>query len=213
MVGKGIFTVRFTVTAQKLQIQQKYEIFSVYSTIASLTRSRMLRALLLKLREGGGHDNNFAIQSREEFTVAACHAAFEFLPIERHNEFANWLYEKAGDIFISNPNQSELIFYNKSKGAMDVHEADITNGMGGELIETAAVKMYLEQLNTFLEAPSNTPFLLVGPAGAAKSLLIEHAVHELSGYELITINCTTQLTPAYVIHCLKQVRLLAKNII
>lgn len=172
-----------------------------------LTRSRMLRALLLKLR-GAGHDNNFNIQSREEFTVAACHAAFEFLPNERHNEFANWLYDKAGGIFISNPNHADLIFYNRNKVTVDVYdEASITNGDEGELIETASVKMYLQQLYGFLEAPTNTPFIIVGPAGVAKTLLIEHAVHELSGYELITINCTTQLTPAYVIHCLKQVKI------
>lgn len=161
----------------------------------------MLRALLLKLQ--AGHDNNFNIQNREEFTAAACQAAFEFLPIERHNEFANWLYEKAA-LYIPNPNQAELMFYNKSKNSLDVYETDIGSG-GGELIETASVKMYLNQLKGFLEAPYTTPFLIVGPAGAAKTLLIQQAVQDISGYELLTINCSTQLTPAYIIHCLRQV--------
>ncbi|KAI8114967.1 Cytoplasmic dynein 2 heavy chain 1, partial [Lucilia cuprina] len=168
-------------------------------TFPGLTRSRMLRALLLKLQ--AGHDNNFNIQNREEFTVAACHAAFEFLPVERQNEFSNWLYNKAG-LYVANPNHSELMFYNKSRKSLDVYESDISGG--GELIETASIKMYLQQLKSFLEAPSSTPFLVVGPAGAAKTLLIQHAVQDMSGYELLTINCSTQLTPAYIIHCLRQ---------
>ncbi|XP_065356058.1 cytoplasmic dynein 2 heavy chain 1 [Calliphora vicina] len=173
-------------------------------TIPSLTRSRMLRALLLKIHSG--HDNNFNIQNREEFTLAACHAAFEFLPVERHNEFANWLYEKA-DLYVANPNHSELMYFNRSRNMVDVYETDISSGggsFGGELIETASIKMYLQQLKGFLEAPCSTPFLIVGPAGAAKTLLIEQAVQDMSGYELITINCSTQLTPAYIIHCLRQ---------
>lgn len=168
----------------------------------------MLRALLLKLQTQ--HNNNFNIQNREEFTVAACHAAFEFLPIERHNEFANWLYEKAG-LYVPNPNHSELIYYNKSRNSLDIYETDIGGAGGGELIETASIKMYLQQLKGFLEAPCTTPFLIVGPAGAAKTLLIEQAVQEMSGYELVTINCSTQLTPAYIIHCLKQVNYFVGN--
>lgn len=176
------------------------------SSFPCLTRSWMLRALLLKLRGNG----DYALQSRDAFTISACRAALEFLPVERHNEFANWLFEKA-NVYVSNPNQADLMFYNKTRGSLDIYESEIvgtgsTGYESGDLLQTAAVKMYLDQLRGFLEAPATTPFLLVGPAGAAKTLLIEQAVLDMSGYDLVTINCSTQLTPSYIIHVIKQVR-------
>lgn len=166
----------------------------------------MLRALLLKLHGNG----DLVLQSRDAFTVAACHAALEFLPVERHNEFANWLFERA-NLYVTNSNQAEMVFYNKSRNSVDIYDTDV--GISGsinlgELLQTPAVKMYLDQLRIFLEAPANTPFLIVGPAGAAKTLLIEQAVMDMSGYELVTINCSNQLTPAYIIHSIKQVKVI-----
>ncbi|XP_061401208.1 cytoplasmic dynein 2 heavy chain 1, partial [Musca vetustissima] len=170
-----------------------------HSTLPCLTRSWMLRALLLKL----GDYAAAAIQNRDAFTVAACQAAMEFLPAERHNEFANWFYEKA-NLYVTNPNQAELMFYNESRNSVDIYEAGESSDFG-ELVQTAAVKMYLHQLKGFLEAPNaTTPFLIVGPPGSAKTLLIEHAVDDMSGYDLVIINCSTQLTPSYIIHSIKQ---------
>uniref|UniRef100_A0A1I8Q9V5 Dynein heavy chain, cytoplasmic n=1 Tax=Stomoxys calcitrans TaxID=35570 RepID=A0A1I8Q9V5_STOCA len=178
----------------------------LFSSLPCLTRSWMLRALLLQLRGNG----DYALQNREAFTICACHAALEFLPVERHNEFANWLFEKA-NLYVTNPNHSELMFYNTERNCIDTYESEIaaTGSFGdgnnvGDLVPTAAVKMYLQQLKAFLEAPANTPFLIIGPAGAAKSLLVEQATMDMSGYDLVTINCSTQLTPSYIIHCIKQ---------
>uniref|UniRef100_A0A1I8MV06 Dynein heavy chain, cytoplasmic n=1 Tax=Musca domestica TaxID=7370 RepID=A0A1I8MV06_MUSDO len=170
-----------------------------HSPLPCLTRSWMLRALLLKLGD------YTAVQNRDAFTIAGCHAAREFLPVERHNEFANWFYEKA-NLYVTNPNQAELMYYNEARNSVDVYESNTATDGGdfGDLVPTAAVKMYLDQLKGFLQAPDALPFLIVGPPGSAKTLLIEHAVDDMSGYDLVIINCSTQLTPAYIIHCIKQ---------
>lgn len=182
----------------------------------------MLRALFVKINalhsdnvSGGGsvdQHGQYSIQSREEFAVTACQTLFGFLAIERHNDFANWFMQKA-NLYVSNSNHAELIYYNRFRQAIEQYETDVGDAMGGSLnegggslVQTAAVKMYLEQLKGFLASPCQAAtFLLVGPAGAAKTLLLQEAVSQFSGYDLITINCSTQLTPSHIIHSLRQV--------
>ncbi|XP_053958646.1 cytoplasmic dynein 2 heavy chain 1 [Anastrepha ludens] len=170
--------------------------------LPALNRWTLLRALLLRLR---------AVQSRDEFCVTLCRALYGFLPPERHNELANFIFERA-NIYISNPNHAEFAHFNNERGTIEFYESDAlpppigANGIssGVQLIQTATVKSYLNTLHTYLSAPTNTPFLIVGPTGAAKTLLLLQAVQEYAGYDLIVINCSMQLTPAYILHCLKQ---------
>ncbi|CAD6999081.1 unnamed protein product [Ceratitis capitata] len=166
--------------------------------LPALNTWTLLRALLLRLR---------TVQSREEFSVTLCRSLYGFLPPERHNEFANFIYERA-NIYTSNPNRAELAYFNSERGTIEFYESDnlpLMNASDGvQLIQTAAVKSYLSTLHNYLSAPVNTPFLIVGPTGAAKTLLLLQAVQEYAGYDLIVINCSMQLTPAYILHCLKQ---------
>ncbi|XP_067623203.1 cytoplasmic dynein 2 heavy chain 1-like [Eurosta solidaginis] len=172
--------------------------------LPALNRWTLLRALLLQLR---------SVQNRDEFCITLSRTLYGFLPPERHNELANFIFQHA-NIYISNPNHAELAYFNSERGSIDVYESDalsaITAGFGAgaslgvQLIQTASVKSYLSILHTYLSAASNTPFLIVGPTGSAKTLLLQHAVQEYAGYDLIIINCSTQLTPTYILHCLKQ---------
>uniref|UniRef100_A0A1A9WMF6 Dynein heavy chain, cytoplasmic n=1 Tax=Glossina brevipalpis TaxID=37001 RepID=A0A1A9WMF6_9MUSC len=170
---------------------------------AALTRASMMRTLMLKLRACGGPD--LCIQSREEFTVNACQAALGFLPNERHNEFANWLFEKANIYITPNANhKAEMCYFSKANNSIQIYESDEQHSEHEALVQTAAVKMYLDNIRVLLEAPASNSFLLVGPPGAAKTLLMRYAVQEMNGYDLLIINCSAQMTPAYVLHCLKQ---------
>lgn len=150
------------------------------------------------------------VQRRDEFSIKLCCALYGFLPPERHNELANYVFECA-NIYISNPNHAELAYFENKRGAIEFYASENQPlvGVSGavQLIQTAAVKSYLSTLRTYLSAPVNTPFLIVGPTGAAKTLLLQQAVQEYAGYDLIVINCSMQLIPAYVLHCLKQVAL------
>uniref|UniRef100_A0A1B0AQ10 Dynein heavy chain, cytoplasmic n=1 Tax=Glossina palpalis gambiensis TaxID=67801 RepID=A0A1B0AQ10_9MUSC len=175
-----------------------------YLHIPALARAGMMRTLMLKLRACGGPD--LCIQSREQFTVNACQAALGFLPNERHNEFANWLFEKANIYITANVNhKAEMCYFSKANNSIQMYESDEQHNEHEELVQTAAVKMYLDNIHVLLEAPAaSNSFLLVGPAGAAKTLLMRYAVQEMNGYDLVVINCSAQMTPAYVLRCVKQ---------
>ncbi|XP_028896482.2 cytoplasmic dynein 2 heavy chain 1 [Zeugodacus cucurbitae] len=166
--------------------------------LPALNTWNLLSALLLISRD---------VQRRDEFCVTLCRALYGFLPTERHNELANYVYERA-NLYINNPNHAELSYFDKARDAIEFYESDnlpIVSASGAvQLIQTAAVKSYLSTLRSYLSAAASTPFLIVGPTGAAKTLLLQQAVQEYAGYDLIVINCSMQLTPAYILHCLKQ---------
>uniref|UniRef100_T1GD24 Dynein heavy chain AAA module D4 domain-containing protein n=1 Tax=Megaselia scalaris TaxID=36166 RepID=T1GD24_MEGSC len=92
--------------------------------------------------------------------------------------------------------------YNESRDAVEFYESDNSNSPNQQLLHTAQIKVYLDVIKMFLE--NLTPFIICGPSAAAKSLLIEEAVKEFSGYQLVDIHCSMQLTPSYILHILKQ---------
>lgn len=141
------------------------------------------------------------IVSKDKFCVKLIMCLQGYLPSEIHNDFAMTVFEYA-KIYISNPNKSELAFYNESRDAVEFYESENSNSQSQQLLHTAQIKVYLDVIKMFLE--NLTPFIICGPSAAAKSLLIEEAVKEFSGYQLVDIHCSMQLTPSYILHILKQ---------
>lgn len=146
------------------------------------------------------------IQSKEEFCICLLRSISGFLAVEKHNDFANYIFELC-NVYISNPSKADLTYYNPERDAIEFFESDFAfDNSQSQLIRTDRVKSYLEVLRVFLEAPCSKSFLIAGPSGCGKTLLIQEAITEHSGYELHVINCSKQLTPAYILHTLKQVQ-------
>ncbi|CAH0554579.1 unnamed protein product [Brassicogethes aeneus] len=147
------------------------------------------------------------VKNKTEFAVALAnglgqHLQYDFIEIFV-NEVFNWLGEPEPplplscrynadrdiiDTYMSNPN---IIIDNVSKGL--------------PLILTGQILKTLDCLRIWMEADYKKPFLMVGPHGSAKRLILEHLVQEQSNVELLTIHCSSNLTPAYVISKLSQV--------
>ncbi|XP_055390537.1 cytoplasmic dynein 2 heavy chain 1 [Condylostylus longicornis] len=138
---------------------------------------------------------------KEDFCVRLVQTILGFIKSEFHNELANKIYE-ALDIYIPDSSRVELAFFNESRNSIDFFETDSRNAPQSDLIQTSQTKLYLSAIRRFLT--TFTPFLMVGSSGSGKTLLIQHAVAEMSGFQLVIINCSKQLTPSYVLHILKQ---------
>jgi dynein heavy chain 2 len=61
---------------------------------------------------------------------------------------------------------------------------------GYPIIKTSSTKANLYILKMWLE--NNEPFIVVGPEGAGKSLLISYATSQLRSCQITTLNCTSQ---------------------
>lgn len=171
----------------------------------------MIRALMLKLRQ------KTTLQSRTEFAWNAFQTSLNFLTKQEEQarkEFIQWfLFEKvklqatpATNIILEHQQRPELIYYNRKADVCDVYydKIDDSNELG--LVKTAIVRRNLAMIDDFLNCEESTPFLLLGPSGTAKTLLLQQAVLDHPGYTLLTINCSKQITPTYLMAALKKVK-------
>lgn len=76
---------------------------------------------------------------------------------------------------------------------------------GYPLIKTADTKATLDCIMPWLESESKQPFLLVGPEGCGKSLLLNHCFKKLRATNVATVHCSAHITPQHVIQKLSQV--------
>ncbi|XP_017051507.2 cytoplasmic dynein 2 heavy chain 1 [Drosophila ficusphila] len=170
---------------------------ALLSHLPGINRAHLLRSLLLQLRGS---------QSLEEYGAATLRALFGYIPNDRQREFAQLIIKRA-NLYVANPNHAELTYYDSRRNSLEQYPMDAMEipEKGSQLIITAYIKSYLEILETLLKTQGNRipPFMLIGPSGSGKTLLIQRAVLENSGYQLATINCSTQLTPSYILHTLR----------
>ncbi|EDW77285.2 uncharacterized protein Dwil_GK18215 [Drosophila willistoni] len=174
------------------------------SQLPGISRESLIRSLLLQVH---------GIQSLEEYGGSTLRALFGYIPNERHREFAQLILQHA-NLYIAQPNLAELTYFDEQRNSLEQYSLDVIERpeeKGNLLIRTAYVKSYLNIMDTLLKAQPNVnksiasppPFILLGPTGSGKTLLMEQAILEHSGYQLVTINCSTQLTPGYILHALR----------
>lgn len=177
----------------------------------------MIRALMVRLWP------RKSLQSATEFAWIALQTSLNFIAMQeesQRSDICQWfLFEKvqlqstpATNVILEHRNKRpELIHYNRETDVLDVYEHTLLveddsrhEFMG--LVRTAIVRRNLAMIDDFLADDRCIPFLLLGPTGAAKTLLLRQAVQQHSGYTLLTINCSTQLTSSHVMAILKKVK-------
>lgn len=106
---------------------------------------------------------------------------------------------------------AEYLYYNKFRNLTDTYTTDdmtdsTTNDQSYKtnLFKTAAVKSNCDLLRNILKNQDRPPFILSGPNGNGKALMINSIVSEFSGYQMETVNCSAQVNANHVLHILKQ---------
>lgn len=107
---------------------------------------------------------------------------------------------------------AEYLYYNKFRKTTETYTADepevrsMSNNSVYQtlLFKTVSVKSNSDLLRSFLKNNDRTSFLIIGPRGNGKSLLINNTVAEFNGYQLLTVNCSAQLSANQILYILKQ---------
>lgn len=173
--------------------------------------------LLLNQVDGGPK----LVLSKEQFGLVLVHSLASVLPFEEKGEYINtMLYEWMELSQIpANTAQLNYIKYDKNREALDVYSYDdyiskrasCSGDVDGKLlIKTPLICSYLDVLQCLMV--DNSPFLIVGPSGSGKSLLIEEATASAAGAQLITIHCSAQLNSSYILYVLQENFLVASGV-
>lgn len=123
------------------------------------------------------------------------------------------------NIYISNPLQAEYLYFNKFRNIVETYASDDNESTTGDeldyqaaLFKTASVKSNCDLLRNLLKHNDRPSFLIVGSSGNGKSLMISSIISEFSGYQLVSINCSAQLSANQVLHTMKQNSLVVSGI-
>lgn len=140
---------------------------------------------------------------KEEFCIHILRGLGSTLEEDSRNDFSNELFNWS-DVYVTDPLHSHYSYYNASRDIIEIFETDEINGSESSLVRTPPVKVNFEVLINFLKLEEKSPFLIYGPNGSGKTLLLENVVAEFSGYQLVTIKCSSQLTSSYILYILRQ---------
>uniref|UniRef100_A0A182NV76 Cytoplasmic dynein 2 heavy chain 1 n=1 Tax=Anopheles dirus TaxID=7168 RepID=A0A182NV76_9DIPT len=134
------------------------------------------------------------------------------------NALSNQLYAWA-DIAITDGAVAEYHHYNSFRDMIELYSTDDITGATIEngsfvnvLVKTPLMKLNSDLLKHIIASKERQVALLVGPSGNGKSLLLQTIVGEFSGYQLVTINCSAQLTTANILYTLKQNSLIVTTV-
>lgn len=115
------------------------------------------------------------------------------------------------NIYTSNPLNAEYLYYNKFRNQTDTYLTDdITSSSNADqnykttLFKSASIKSNCDLLRNILKNQDRPPFIIAGPNGNGKSLMINSVASEFSGYQLVTVNCSAQVNAIQVLNILKQ---------
>uniref|UniRef100_A0A8D8QIW2 Cytoplasmic dynein 2 heavy chain 1 n=2 Tax=Cacopsylla melanoneura TaxID=428564 RepID=A0A8D8QIW2_9HEMI len=136
------------------------------------------------------------VQSKAHVCVALIKGLGSNLTIESRNAFAIQVLEWTGE-FVADVSKVDLCYYNEDRDSVDIH----VNEHGAEqrpLILTAQVKAAVDAIMPWIQ--DSIPFIMQGPHGSGKSLILEHCLSQLHGVVLATIHCSASISPQHLLH-------------
>nr|CAD7594424.1 unnamed protein product [Timema genevievae] len=152
------------------------------------------------------------VSTRAHFTVALVQGLGGNLSLASREVFAKQVFQWTSEFV---PDNIRLLYacYNPTRDCVDSYSMSCedehlhldTYRSSLPLVMTADVKRTVDVLWTWLEPDTRQPFLLVGPQGCGKSLILNHCFNKLRATEVSTIHCSAQITPQHVLQKLSQV--------
>ncbi|XP_017783105.1 PREDICTED: cytoplasmic dynein 2 heavy chain 1 [Nicrophorus vespilloides] len=141
-------------------------------------------------------------ESKAQFVVGLINGLGGQIIEDFRDIFAQQIFEWTGE---SSPAVPTRAFYNRDRDLVDSYFTDQKQNVKDfqqdiSLVLTAQVKHTIDVLRTWFHVGNEEHFLLVGPHGSAKTLILEYVVRELSETEIATIHCSAHVTPKYIIH-------------
>ncbi|KAM7436007.1 Cytoplasmic dynein 2 heavy chain 1 [Porites harrisoni] len=105
-------------------------------------------------------------------------------------------------------------YYDSDRGRLASYQLEVPDTLGvndltlssGSLpvIQTADIKRGLDMFSPWLHPDHKKSFLLVGPEGCGKELLLRHCFEQLRSTQVAVVHCSAQTTPMHVLQKLQQ---------
>ncbi|XP_044894140.1 cytoplasmic dynein 2 heavy chain 1 isoform X9 [Felis catus] len=139
-----------------------------------------------------GLGGNLNMKSRLEFT----------------KEVFTWARESPPD-----PHKPMDTYYDSGRGRLasyvlkkpeNLTADDFSNSQTLPVIQIPDMQRGLDYFKPWLSSDTKQPFILVGPEGCGKGMLLRHAFSQLRSTQITTVHCSAQTTPRHLLQKLSQ---------
>ncbi|XP_022324921.2 cytoplasmic dynein 2 heavy chain 1-like isoform X2 [Crassostrea virginica] len=86
----------------------------------------------------------------------------------------------------------------------DLSAEHFTTGGSLPVVRTGDVQRGLDYFAPWLQADNKQPFILVGPEGCGKGMLLKHCFEQLRSTQVAVVHCSAQTNPTHVLQKLSQ---------
>ncbi|KAM8977653.1 cytoplasmic dynein 2 heavy chain 1 [Pelodytes ibericus] len=149
---------------------------------------------------------------RSQFVISLIRGLGGNLSMKSRNEFAkevfNWARESPPD-----PHKPLDTYYNANTGRLDSYVLekadhltieDFSNPQALPVIRTPDIQRGLDYFKPWLGSETQQPFILVGPEGCGKGMLLRYAFSQLRSTHIATVHCSAQTSSRHVLQKLTQ---------
>ncbi|XP_071483964.1 LOW QUALITY PROTEIN: cytoplasmic dynein 2 heavy chain 1-like [Diadema antillarum] len=88
--------------------------------------------------------------------------------------------------------------------SLELSASDFNNPSSLPVIGTPDVQRCLDFFKPWLETENRQPFILVGPDGCGKGMILRHCFSQLRSTQIATIHCNAQTSPTHLLQKLQQ---------
>ncbi|EDO38992.1 predicted protein [Nematostella vectensis] len=160
-----------------------------------------------------GLSHMFEVRAKQQFVCSLIRGLGANLSVTTQTAFAkevfHWTHEMPPD-----PKRPLDTFYDSDRGRLASFELEVPDSLsvddlisttnGQPVIKTSDVKRGLDMFSPWLHTDYREPFLLVGPEGCGKEMLLRHCFEQLRSTQVAIVHCSAQSSPAHVLQKLQQ---------
>ncbi|CAG0920502.1 unnamed protein product, partial [Notodromas monacha] len=150
-------------------------------------------------------------ESKAKFVAGLIHGLGANLTLASRRNFASQVFSWTGE-YPPNAKDPANLYYDPRKDCLESYEGQVVNKVNvgnlseGNLpaISTVGFLLNMDLFQPWIQAESGKPFLLVGPEGCGKSLILHDCFDDLKSTQVVTVFCSSQTTPQQIIQKLSQ---------
>jgi dynein heavy chain 2 len=147
--------------------------------------------------------------AKPQFAIGLVRGFGSYLPDAARIEFAKDIYHLTG-VRVPDPKNVLDCYFDPNRQALVSHQYEASFDLtvddlkGHPMIQTVEVQRHLATLDAWVSGPHYRPFILVGPEGCGKTMLLQNCFSNLPNVRVATVNCSAQTTANHVIQKLMQ---------
>ncbi|CAD5120552.1 DgyrCDS9119 [Dimorphilus gyrociliatus] len=137
-------------------------------------------------------------ENSPQFAVCLIKGFGSNLPVTIRETFAKEIFDWIGE---TPPDPSRILdtYYDTDLSRLSLYSMDQTDEENSVIVKTSDVKRTLDCVQPWVQTKESQPFILVGPEGCGKTLLLQYCFDRMRSTQVATLFCSAQTGPEHVI--------------